>query len=114
LPFIDLTPNFKQTSLGRIMSVPGMQNARRYSNNIFHGYGLFRRMTGVGSRPIDAVDKTGWAGIQPSIVARPEIIVEALIGDSEEWRELNFRWKPGRIDVFPRQVAPHQVSQVVV
>ncbi len=114
LPFIDLTPNFKQTSLGRIMSVPGMQNAQRYSNNIFHGYGLFRRMTGVGSRSIDAVDKTGWAGMQPSIVARPEILVEALIGDSEEWRELNFRWKPGRIDVFPRQVAPHQVSQVVV
>jgi len=115
VPFIDITPNFNQTSLGRIMSAPGMQYVRRYSSNIFHSYGLFRRMTGVGLIPIDAVDKhTRWAGIPPSIVARPEIIVEALIDDSEEWRELNFRWKPGRVDIFPRQVAPHQVSQWIV
>eukprot|EP00580_Thalassiosira_gravida_P005343 CAMPEP_0201655742 /NCGR_PEP_ID=MMETSP0493-20130528/46166_1 /ASSEMBLY_ACC=CAM_ASM_000838 /TAXON_ID=420259 /ORGANISM="Thalassiosira gravida, Strain GMp14c1" /LENGTH=259 /DNA_ID=CAMNT_0048132335 /DNA_START=1065 /DNA_END=1844 /DNA_ORIENTATION=- len=68
-------------------------------------------MTGVGRQ--SASDTTdgmpmGWAGMPPSIVARPEIILEALIDDSEEWRELNFRWKPGRIDQLPFQAAPHQ------
>ena len=109
-PLIDLSPNFHRTSAGRILSTLGMQSARRYTRHISHGYGLFRRMTGVGSQPIG--DKTlGWAGLPPSIVARPEIIVEVILDDAEEWRELNFRWKPGRIDELPLQVAPHQVSQ---
>ena len=113
LPLTDLSPNFHQTSLGRILSKPCVQSVRRYSRDVSHGYGLFRRMTGVGMQRIDASDiKTGWAGLPPSIVTRPEIIVEALIDDSIVWRELNFRWKPGRIDKFPLQVAPHQVSQI--
>jgi hypothetical protein len=109
-PLIDLSPNFHRTSAGRILSTLGMQSARRYTRHISHGYGLFRRMTGVGLQPIG--DKSvGWAGLPPSIVARPEIILEVILDDSEEWRELNFSWKPGRLDKFPLQVAPHQVSQ---
>jgi hypothetical protein len=50
----------------------------------------------------------GWAGLPPSIVARPEIIFEALIDGNPEWSELNFRWKPGKIDKRPLQAAPHQ------
>jgi hypothetical protein len=62
-------------------------------------------MTGVG--PTDP-KQLGWAGQPPSIVARPEIIFDARIDNSEEWRELNFRWKPGNVNVLPIQVAPHQ------
>jgi hypothetical protein len=64
----------------------------------------------------------GWAGLSPSVVARPEIIIEALLEDTHDsdgnlaseageggvWHELNFRWKPGNITTWPRQVAPHQ------
>lgn len=109
-PLMDLSPSFNQTSMGRILNAPRMHNARRIARDISHGYGLFRRMTGVGVQPSDAAG--GWAGLPPSIVARPEIIIEALIDDSEEWRELKFRWKPGGMNKFPLQVAPHQVSQM--
>lgn len=113
MPFADLSPTFHHSGFGRMLSSAAAQNFRRYSRKISHGYGLFRRMTGVGAQPVDAVDNyTGWAGLPPSIVARPEIILEAVIDDSEEWRELNFRWKPGRIDKLPLQVAPHQVSML--
>jgi hypothetical protein len=87
-----------------------------------NGYGLFRRMTGVGSVSSTA---TGWAGLPPSVVARPEIIMEGMyesdgalfgstgdlrsMGDTETWEELNlFRWKPGAVELMPIQVAPHQ------
>jgi len=71
-----------------------------------NGYGLFRRMTGVGSAPETEV---GWAGLPPSVVERPEIILEVLYDDSDdEWHEINFRWKPGNVYAMPRQVAPHQ------
>jgi hypothetical protein len=71
-----------------------------------NGYGLFRRMTGVGSAPDTEV---GWAGLPPSVVERPEIILEALYDDGDdEWHEINFRWKPGNVYAMPRQVAPHQ------
>ena len=70
-----------------------------------NGYGLFRRMTGVG--PSNGV---GWAGQPPSVVARPEIVLEGVFeGDEEDtWTELSFRWKPGNVTEMPRQVAPHQ------
>jgi len=89
---------------------------------LVNGYGLFRKMTGVGIAPPEA---KGWAGLPPSVVARPEIILEGLYDkdndvpaaeketnpskDVEEWEELKlFRWKPSALDVWPRQVAPHQ------
>lgn len=70
-----------------------------------NGYGLFRRMTGVG-----ALAGMGWAGQPPSVVARPEIILEGVFeGEEDEaWTELSFRWKPGDEHDMPRQVAPHQ------
>jgi hypothetical protein len=68
-----------------------------------NGFGLFRRMTGVG--PLVG---TGWAGQPPSVVRRPEIILEGLFEGDDEWTELSFRWKPGDEHAMPRQVAPHQ------
>lgn len=60
------------------------------------GYGLFRRMTGVG-------DGDGR-------VARPELVVEGKWGDSGggEWRAIEFRYKPGNVSEAPKFVAPHQ------
>lgn len=80
-----------------------------------NGYGLFRRMTGVGRAFMES--KAGWAGLAPSVVARPEIILQGLFETSEEqnttsvggkWRDIQFRWKPGHTNILPRQVAPHQ------
>jgi len=49
-----------------------------------NGYGLFRVMT----------------------TKRPEIIVE-VSADGQEWREQEFRWKPGDLNRRPPFVAPH-------
>ncbi len=38
---------------------------------------------------------------------RPEIVFE-LSTDSKEWEELEFKWKPVRLDVPPSWVQPHQ------
>jgi len=71
---------------------------------LINGYGLFRRMTGVGPSNGD-----GWAGQTPSVVKRPEIILEGVFeGNENEWTELSFRWKPGNVYGAPQQVAPHQ------
>jgi len=59
---------------------------------LINGFGLFRRMTGVGS-----LNGMGWAGQPPSVVERPEIVLEGMFeGGDDEWTELrSFRWKPG-------------------
>ena len=80
---------------------------------LVNGYGLFRRMTGVGTVPTSSKGG-GWAGLPPSAVARPEIILEGLFENAtpsieDDWQELHiFRWKPGAVDVIPKQMAPHQ------
>lgn len=58
-------------------------------------YGLFRRMTGMGD------------GGKGQLVERPEII---LFGshDGMDWKEYDFRHKPGNITWIPTIVAPHQ------
>jgi hypothetical protein len=96
-----------QSSFSSVVS----QYTRPYG--IINGYGLFRRMTGVGQNPEGI---KGWAGLPPSIVARPEIILEgayrSVNATSENdlvWEELDvFRWKPHSVYSMPRQVAPHQ------
>uniref|UniRef100_A0A7S3UC39 Lipase maturation factor 2 n=1 Tax=Picocystis salinarum TaxID=88271 RepID=A0A7S3UC39_9CHLO len=63
--------------------------------HITSGYGLFRRMTGMGD------------GGNGQLVERPEII---LLGskDGENWEEFDFRHKPGNVSWVPTMVAPHQ------
>lgn len=81
---------------------PIYRNLQPY--RLINGYGLFRRMTGVG--PLNG---DGWAGQPLSVVKRPEIILEGTFeGDEDEWTELSFRWKPGNVYHMPQQVAPHQ------
>lgn len=63
--------------------------------HITSGYGLFRRMTGMGDEG------------NGQLVERPEII---LLGsnDGENWEEFDFRHKPGNVSWVPTIVAPHQ------
>ena len=62
--------------------------------HVSNGYGLFRRMTGVGANGTNA---------------RPEVIVEASYDDDgSTWTPLVFKYKPGPTNVAPRFVAPHQ------
>jgi len=76
---------------------------------VSNSYGLFRQMTGVGdSSKFDQEVNWGWTELPPSIVERPEIILEGFFIKEEKWRELNFRWKPGDVMKRPKQVAPHQ------
>jgi hypothetical protein len=71
--------------------------------NVASGYGLFRRMTGVGA---EGQGGRGQAGAAPT-VARPEVIVEAS-HDGEVWTEIEFKHKPGAVTSSPTWVAPHQ------
>lgn len=111
VPLYNLAPSMRQPEFyQRVLQSLPHENVIRSS-----GYGLFRRMTGVGrvTMTTDNGQKYGWAGTPPSIVARPEIIVEAIIeGDDKRsdgmWHELQFRWKPGNVSHWPKQVAPHQ------
>ena len=104
IPLFDLDPSMH--SFGFVKQST-LRSIRRQSSVVSHGYGLFRRMTGVGK-------KYNGTGPPLSVVARPEIVFEAILKDSSgnwtenDWTELNFRWKPGAIDRRPRQVAPHQ------
>lgn len=113
IPIFDLAPSMHQIGF---VNQSMLGTVRRHTSVVSHGYGLFRRMTGVGKTAtftgISALD------LPPSIVARPEIVFEAIIVDENGsgnstsgqnvWQELNFRWKPGAIDRRPLQVAPHQ------
>ena len=113
MPLFDLAPKITHHQFNFIKQST-LRSFRRRTSVISHGYGLFRRMTGVGKETVTGINTLG---LPPSVVARPEIILEAIIVDtdgsenstnSNDWQELNFRWKPGSIDQRPRQVAPHQ------
>ena len=75
---------------------------------IASGYGLFRSMTGVwpgqGSFPKDAE----FGVYIPSVVARPEILIQGREGEEGDWKPIEFSYKPGDLDEAPRWVAPLQ------
>jgi len=117
-PMLALTPNlseggfFGSSAFGKLWFKARM-------HRVINSYGLFRRMTGVGEMGTQEHSEFnhetgpwGWGGLPPSIVERPELILEGLIYRDNvtemEWRELKFRWKPGDVMVSPKQVAPHQ------
>ncbi|KAG7354023.1 lipase maturation factor [Nitzschia inconspicua] len=108
VPFSQISPNsysYFYSTFGSLVT----NHAKPYL--LVNGYGLFRRMTGVGQVPYGA--RPGWAGLSPSIVERPEIALEGVYISTDEttesWEELTvFRWKPGKVSDMPWQVAPHQ------
>uniref|UniRef100_A0A7S4Q127 Lipase maturation factor 2 n=1 Tax=Alexandrium monilatum TaxID=311494 RepID=A0A7S4Q127_9DINO len=67
-------------------------------------YGLFRRMTGVGRAP---GGHAGWGGLPPSVVEVPAVVLEGTL-DGRDWKEVPFRYTPGRPTRQPRRTAPHQ------
>jgi hypothetical protein len=106
VPFLQLIPGLDHQLLMEPVKtfIQPFQIIQPYG--LSNGYGLFRRMTGVGKNNNRL--GLGWAGVQPSIVERPEIIVEGFSMKNNDWRELKFRWKPGNVNDMPKQVAPHQ------
>lgn len=126
VPFLFLTPELPKVGfLGSKVLIPLWFKIKEYQ--ISNNYGLFRRMTGVGRYTSASSDSGiwGWGGLSPSIVARPEIVLEGIFvtnsnvsmnghhekkhDEKDAWREINFRWKPGGVLTHqPRQVAPHQ------
>ncbi|XP_064599666.1 lipase maturation factor 2-like isoform X2 [Liolophura sinensis] len=69
---------------------PGIRqiHSRTKALHFVNGYGLFRRMTGVGGRP--------------------EVIIEGRNRLNGEWKEYEFLYKPGNVSRAPPIVAPHQ------
>jgi hypothetical protein len=58
-------------------------------------YGLFRRMTGVGhfsSRKLKIIQRKFNTTLVPSVVSRPEIILEGFDTTSATWKEIHFRY----------------------
>ncbi len=69
----------------------------------FASYGLFRRMTGVGS-----IYDHNMYNFDLSYVARPEIILEGYDNTTETWREIPFLYKPSLLNSLPVYVIPDQ------
>jgi hypothetical protein len=111
IPMLSLTASLQRSGyIGSRLFASSYKMSGLY--RLSSGYGLFRRMTGVGTVPSrNHMQWWGWAGLEPSVVQRPEIILEAQYenqNDTSTWHELDFRWKPGNVNQRPLQVAPHQ------
>jgi len=124
VPFLFLTPELSRDGfLGSKVLIPLWFKIQPYQ--ISNSYGLFRRMTGVGRQTSSSGDSVSWGlgGLPPSVVARPEIVLEGIFvtktyiegqqemnpDETHAWREIKFRWKPGGVlTQQPSQVAPHQ------
>jgi hypothetical protein len=66
--------------------------------HLVSGYGLFRRMTGVGeSRKV--LPNSG--GLSLAVVARPELELQASDDGGETWVPLEFSFKPGNVTGAP-------------
>ena len=75
--------------------------------SINSGYGLFRRMTGVGSTA-EAALSTEQRKLGLTVVTRPELVLEGWDSVSGNWKEIPFRYKPTDVLQCPSFVAPHQ------
>jgi len=93
-----------------VMSAAARQASRALQSfHISSGYGLFRRMTGVGHVPSSHIGaKHQWGGQPLSVVAVPAIEIEASSDGGETWVPLPWRYAPGAPERPPRRTAPHQ------
>lgn len=77
--------------------------------HMFSGYGLFRSMTGVGKLTSQEQKFSHPIGnLPPSVVSRPEIILEGYDQFKHVWLEIPFQYKPGDIYKTPPVNFPHQ------
>ncbi|POM80426.1 Lipase maturation factor 2, partial [Phytophthora palmivora] len=90
-----LDQSFQQSLPSFVFSTYSL--TEKYS--ITSAYGLFRRMTGVGTVQLDN-------GQRFSVVARPEIILEGTDDGGLTWKAYHFKYKPGDVTSAPRLVAP--------
>eukprot|EP01041_Mallomonas_annulata_P001859 gene1859-3605_t len=105
--------------------LPAMSIQIEKSTQMFQissGYGLFRSMTGVGQIDLNQVKSSvkkdmyshrhshgmRYGGLEASVVARPELVLEGLDRDSNVWKEIPFRYKPTDLKTSPLFIAPHQ------
>ena len=78
---------------------------QKYS--VTSGYGLFRRMTGVGPSTALPPGEEGWGGLPAQNVAVPAIVLEGT-ADGKTWAEIPFRYVQGDVHTAPRRTAPMQ------
>jgi Lipase maturation factor len=100
--FVSLAPfyNALQGNVERNLPLLGAEAKQAY-NSVRHlrlasGYGLFRKMTGVGAPTAES----------DVVVARPEIVMSGH--DGSKWHELHFYHKPGDVERAPTWIAPLQ------
>lgn len=84
VPFSSLHPAGNATVLPSVRHF----HAKLSHLHLTNGYGLFRRMTGVGGRP--------------------EVIIEGANHLDGPWQEYSFLYKPGNVNTSLPLVAPHQ------
>jgi serine/threonine protein kinase len=68
-------------------------------------------MTGVGRLPTDSSSSRSYdliGNLPPSIVSRPEILLEGYHATSQQWLEIPFRYKPDQVNRPPPVNFPHQ------
>ena len=78
------------------------------SFRLVSSYGLFRHMTGVSS--VQGQYKDARHNYIPAMVSRPELIIEGLDADTNDWREIDFLHKPVDDLVAPRWSATRQTG----
>eukprot|EP01044_Picomonas_judraskeda_P013156 COSAG03_NODE_1960_length_3295_cov_1.447747_2_plen_306_part_00 len=83
------------------------QHASLHKFSVVSGYGLFRRMTGVGPPGKLPAGNSGWGGLSPQTVQVPAIVMEGTV-DGKTWQEIPFRYVQGNTSIAPRRVAPLQ------
>ena len=108
LPLSGIKINMKPYVLPQIIPI---SESREFSSyQLFSGYGLFRSMTGVGHLTIQEQKsvKRMIGGLFPSIVSRPEIILEGYNKKTNTWIEIPFKYKPDNINKIPPVNFPHQ------
>jgi hypothetical protein len=94
--------------------LPSISNIIENKIKPFHlvsSYGLFRRMTGVyeiNESETKLFNNVLYGGLHPSIVARPELVIEGFDATTNEWLEIHFMYKPTDIKQSPVFIAPHQ------
>jgi hypothetical protein len=100
---IDSSFIYKNKYIKQLMDYSNTIEQKTQNFHIFNGYGLFRRMTGVGKW------KDSYGSVKDiSITSRSEVILEGLDTDNLEWKEIHFLYKPGMVEKTPTLNQPHQ------
>lgn len=96
--------NWIAAALGAILLILSAEAVfRLFRLEVSWSKGLARALDWLG--PFHLVNSYGLFAVMTT--ERPELIVEGS-SNGEEWREYEFRYKPGEVRKAPRFIAPHQ------